>query len=138
VNTPQSGTTLILKASGTLTSLTSYPNYISVVYTAGASGTITVLTTTNSTTITNAGTITGFTPFAAGNTISAMVDATGTVWVWRTAGTTNTLLGTITIPGSNPLWTSGGGRIGMVLPTPIINLSLFHTEVDNFSGGNVQ
>ena len=52
-----------------------------------------------------------------------MVDATGTVYVWKTAGTVNSLLGQTVLPEP---FATGAGRLGMNLPAG--------ARVDNFSG----
>jgi hypothetical protein len=71
--------------------------------------------------------------FATGDTLTAMVDATGMAYVWRTAsgplGAT-TFVGTVQLPTTGAAaFTTGGGRIGIQVPT--------NARVDNFSGGNV-
>ena len=113
--------TLILKASGG--SATAPANYISVGYSAGGNQVV-VATTTGATTTTRA---TFPASFANGDTLSAVADATGTVFVYQTSGSTTTLVGVVTIPGVG-FWT-GTGRIGMQLPT--------NARVDNFSGGTL-
>jgi hypothetical protein len=55
-----------------------------------------------------------------------MVDQTGTVYVWKTAGAVTTFIGSRTLP-VNALWTTAGGRIGIQLPVL--------GRVDNFAGG---
>jgi hypothetical protein len=128
VGTPTNNTGLALKATGgTATAPTSY---VRVRYTTAAGGTITIATTTNGTAFTTApgGTLTGFGNLANGDTLTAMVDATGVVNVWKTSGGNTTFIGTANLP-SVPAWTTGGGRIGMLLPVA--------TALDNFAGGNV-
>jgi uncharacterized repeat protein (TIGR01451 family) len=122
---------LILKATGTTNANGVLPSFIRVLYN---SGNITVATTT-----TNGGSYT-LAPggplvasFTNGDTLTALVDSEGAVNVWKTtvAGLT-TLIGTRTptaTPTANALWTTGGGRIGMQLPTG--------ARVDNFSGGTM-
>src|SRR5262249_20303997 len=125
---PTNNTGLVLKATGgTATAPTSY---VRVRYTTAAGGTITIATTTNGTTFTTApgGTLTGFGNLANGDTLTAMVDATGVVNVWKTSGGVVTFIGTANLP-SVPAWTTGGGRIGM-LPGAA-------SALDNFAGGNV-
>ncbi|MEW6402909.1 MAG: hypothetical protein AB1649_14000, partial [Chloroflexota bacterium] len=85
-------------------------------------------TTTGAGGLTLQGTINGVT-FATGNTMTAMVDANGMVFVWKTSGATTTLLGSVQLP-NNALWTTGGGWIGMQFQATSI-------RVDNFSGGTV-
>jgi large repetitive protein len=117
-NTTLSNTGLYLKASGTFNALGFYPSAIRVRY----SGTnVIVETTTNGTSFTSAGTIAA--TFASGDTLTAMADATGLVYVWKTSGATTTLLGT-----AQTTFT-GTGRIGMALPSG--------GRVDNFAGGTV-
>ncbi len=128
-NAPVSGALqpgLILKASGGTTELPA--NGILVTY---QSNQVRVATTTN-----GGGTLTTRATFAAtfasGNTLSAVALANGMVNVYKTAGSTTTLVGSVTIPTSGPgAWTqgTGGGRIGLSLP--------INSRVDNFSGGDV-
>jgi hypothetical protein len=56
--------------------------------------------------------------------LSALVDATGTVSVWKNA----VYLGSVALP-TDTLWSTGGGRIGLQLPIA--------ARVDNFAGGTV-
>jgi hypothetical protein len=128
---PASNTALMLKATGNTNAAGLQQNFVRVLYSTGGGGTITIQTTTNSGgSYTTAGAaITGFGGFLSGDTITAMVDQTGAVTVWRTRGATVTLIGTRT-PAANALWTTGGGRIGLQMPAG-------GTRVDNFAGGNV-
>ena len=85
---------LILKASGG--SLTTPANYVRVLHNAGS---VAVATTNNGgalspTYVTRA---TFPATFASGDTLSAVADATGTVFVWKTTGATTTFVGS-----SNP------------------------------------
>ena len=126
-NNSRNNASLILKAtSGTVT----YPiNFIRVRFETAGGGRIRVATsTTGGGTITLRGTITGV-PFANGDTMTAMVDSNGLVYVWKTSGATTTLVGTVQLP-NNALWTTGGGRIGIQLLTSGI-------RIDDFSGGTV-
>jgi uncharacterized repeat protein (TIGR01451 family) len=66
--------------------------------------------------------------FANGNRLTAAVDAAGTVFVWKTAGATTTLVGSVQLAG-DPAWTTGNGRIGLSLPAG--------ARVDDFAGGNL-
>jgi hypothetical protein len=66
--------------------------------------------------------------FASGDTMTAMADQNGVVYIWKTSGVTTTFLGSVTLPG-NALW-SAGGQIGMLL-------SNNGARVDNFAGANV-
>lgn len=124
----RNGTSLILKANGTLNGLGVYPQAIRVRYTTSGGGRVIVETTTNGFSFTQRGTLVG--SFANGNTLTALADAEGRVFVWKTAGATTTLLGQIALPttGANA-FTTGGGRIGMRL--------LSGNRVDNFRGGDV-
>jgi hypothetical protein len=138
-STPATGSNwaLMLKATGGTNGAGLQASFIRVLYTNTGGGTIAVQTTTNSGgtyTAAPGGTITGFGNFQNGDVITAMVDQTGVVTVWRTRGTTVTLLGTRT-PAANAAWSSGGGRIGLQL-APSGSLSN-PTRVDDFSGGNV-
>jgi len=119
-NTTLNGSSLILKAGGGAT-----PNsFIRVLYNGGQ---VVVATTTNGGgSYTQRGSNLAAT-FANGDTLTALVDATGTVTVWKTSGATTTLVGSVTITGTG-FWT-GTGRIGMQVPA--------NGRVDNFSGGTV-
>jgi hypothetical protein len=70
--------------------------------------------------------------FANGNQLTALVDATGQVFLWKSVGNTNTLLGAaIQLPTTGDrAFTTGSGRIGLYLPPG--------ARVDNFAGGTVQ
>ena len=117
---------LLLKASGSYNNaLGFYPQAIRVRYNAGQ---VIVETTNNGLTFTQHGSVAG--TFANGNTLTAVADASGLVSVWKSSGTTNTLLGTVQLPttGSRS-FTTGDGRIGLYLP--------FGARVNNFAGGNV-
>ena len=115
------GTGLILKASGGLAALPL--NYISVTY---ASGQVNVRTTVNGG-ITNTPRGTLAATFAAGDILTAVANADGSVRVWKNL----TDLGSVTIPtsgaGSYPL-ALGGGRIGLLVPAT--------ARVDNVRAGN--
>jgi hypothetical protein len=66
-----------------------------------------------------------------GDTLTAMVDATGLVTVWRTtAANVTTFIGAVQLPttGANA-FTTGAGRVGIQVPT--------NGRVDNFAGGTV-
>ena len=118
-NTTLNGTSLVLKASGTYNALLGYyPNVIRVRY---SNGSVIVETATNGLVFNAAGTLTG--AFASGDRLTALVDATGLVSVWKTAGATSTLM------GSAQTSYTGNGRIGMYLPPG--------ARVDNFAGGTV-
>jgi uncharacterized repeat protein (TIGR01451 family) len=126
-NAPVNGSSLILKATGTLSALGVAPNFIRVNYTAGTvvisttvpTGILNLPTTTVHATLNNANST-----FALNDVMRAMVDATGTVYVWKN----NSFVGSASLPNV-ALWTSGAGRIGMQLPTG--------ARVDNFFGGTV-
>jgi hypothetical protein len=118
-------TGVILKAGGG--NNTALPqNYIRVVY---ESGFIQVRTTVGLGLVT---TTYGSIPatFVSGDRLTAAVDNTGTVYVWKTSGATTTYLGSVSLPttGANSFVT-GGGRIGMLVPA--------NARVDDFGGGNV-
>jgi hypothetical protein len=120
---------LILKASGG--SAPNPANFVRVTY---QSNTVTVSTTTNGNAFLPTFTLRGTFPatFASGDTLTALADATGTVFVWKTTGATTTFVGGTAIPTSGAgAWTqgTGGGRIGVQLPTG--------GRVDNFSGATV-
>jgi hypothetical protein len=130
-STPANNTALMLKATGATNAVGLQLDFVRVLYTTAGGGTITIQTTTNSGgAYTTAGTaLTGFGGFANGDTLTAMVDQTGVVNVWKTSGGVTSFIGTSTLP-ANALWTTGGGRIGIQMPAG-------STRVDNFSGGNV-
>jgi hypothetical protein len=127
-NNTLNNTALILKATGG-TNLALPTNFIQVQYQTGGGGRVVVSTTINSgaTFITRA---TQPASFVNGNKLGAVVDPTGLVLVYKTVGTTVTLVGTVSIPttgtGSFP-GATGTGRIGIRLPND--------GRVDNFSGG---
>lgn len=129
-NTPSSGSFLILKGSGG--SANTPANFIRVIYNTGSGGTVTVATTINAgISYTTRATFTGV-GFVNGDTLSAVADATGKVNVWKTTGVTTALVGSVAIPTSGAgAWTqgTGGGRVGVMLPTG--------ARVDKFSGGTV-
>jgi hypothetical protein len=115
------GASLVLGANGTAI-LGVLPNFIRVQYSTAAGGRVVIQTTANyGVTYATAGTL--ITNFATGNTLTAMVDASGTVYVWKTAGATTTFIGSATTTFT------AGGQIGILLPSS--------ARVDNFSGGNV-
>jgi hypothetical protein len=113
---------LYLKAGGTFTAGT-YQNAVRVRYQAANGGQVLVDATNNfglsytQATVLNSN-------FVSGNILTALVDATGKVTVWKTAGSSSTILGT-----ANTTFT-GSGSIGLSLPTG--------ARVDNFAGGSVQ
>jgi hypothetical protein len=104
---------LILKATGGSTN--SPTNYIRVRLT---SSTVVVETTTNGNTFFNRGTLTS--TFLNGNRLTAAVDATGAVDIWKDS----TYVGRV-----NSTVTSTSGRIGMTLSS--------NARVDDFAGGTV-
>jgi hypothetical protein len=126
---PVNGTSLLLKAGGSLV-LGNYQRYVQVRY---AGGSIFVETTVN----------TGFSfadqqtaatgvAFAAGESMAALVDATGKVTVWKIGAdnATTTLLGQATVPSTGTTaFVTGGGRTGMRL--------VAGGPVDNFAAGDV-
>ncbi len=122
-NTTLNNAALILKAG----SGTTPANFIRVLYQTGSGGQVVVATTTNGgLSYTTRGTLAG--SFANGDTLSAVVDATGTLNVWKTSGATTTLVGTVAIPTTgSTAFIAGTGRIGMQLPAGV--------RVDDFSGG---
>lgn len=125
-NTTITGDSLILKANGTLTLLNAYPNYIRV--RISASNQVIVDTTANAgLSFQTRGTLTG--SFANGDRLTALVDATGNVQVWKTtAANVTTYLGSASTSAAGA-WTLGTGRIGMQM--------LNGARVDNFAGGTV-
>jgi hypothetical protein len=127
-NTTLNNDALILAATGTPV-LSTYPNFIRVLYN-NTNNTVTVATTTNGgLTYTTVGSFAG--TFANGDKITAMLDGTNavaapTVYVWRTtSANVTTFVGSVQIT-SSPTWTAGG-RIGVQMPAG--------ARIDNFSGG---
>jgi uncharacterized repeat protein (TIGR01451 family) len=125
-NTPVNGSSLILKASGTVT-VGVVQNFIRINYTAGTvvvsttvpGGILGLPTTTTHATLSNANST-----FAVNDVMRAMVDATGSVYIWKN----NTFVGSASLPNV-ALWTTGAGRVGMQLPAG--------ARVDDFLGGTV-
>jgi FtsP/CotA-like multicopper oxidase with cupredoxin domain len=113
---------LYLKAAGTYNVLGFYTNAIRVRYTTTGGAQVIVETTTNG--LAYSPVVALPATFANGNTLTAMVEASGRVTVWKTAGGPPTVLGT-----ANTTFT-GSGRVGISLPTG--------ARVDNFAGGSVQ
>jgi hypothetical protein len=117
-NTPVAGSSLVLKASGGSATLPA--SFIRVRYSASN---MVVETTSNAgVNYTAAGNL-STSAFAAGERLTAMVDASGMVYVWRTAGTITNLIGSVSTGFT------GAGRIGMQLP--------LGARVDDFAGGDV-
>ncbi len=121
------GAALVLKASGSFNALGYYTDAIRVRYATGGGTAVVVETTTNGLSFTQRAQFSA--TFASGNTLTALADASGTVYVWKTAAATTTFIGQVTLPttGQNS-FTTGGGRIGMYLPSG--------ARVDDFKGGN--
>ncbi|NOT84734.1 MAG: hypothetical protein HOP02_08160, partial [Methylococcaceae bacterium] len=131
-NTPLNNTALMLKATGANSGLSGLQaNFIRVQYQTTGGGRIVVSTTNNGNnlapTYTTSATFTTNANFANGNTLSAVIRANGTVEVFKTSSSTISL-GSVQLPNV-ALWTTGGGRIGMQLPSS--------ARVDNFAGGTV-
>jgi hypothetical protein len=118
VNTTVNNSSLYLKASGTFTA-GQFPNSIRVQYSTANGGQVVVATTANGLVFTTAGTLPG--AFANGDTLTAMADATGAVYVWKTSGAVTTLLGSVATSFT------GAGQVGLFLPNG--------GRVDNFAGG---
>jgi hypothetical protein len=121
VNTTVNGDSLVLDATGSVNLFGVQQSFIRVRYTGSGAA---VETTTNAgSSYTTAATLTG--TVVNGDTLTALVDATGTVFVWNTHLGADTFLGAASLGAP---WT-GGGKVGMQLPTG--------ARVDNFAGGNV-
>jgi uncharacterized repeat protein (TIGR01451 family) len=116
-NTTLNNDGLVLKASGGTNEVP--VNYVRVRY----SGTAVVVQTTTTAGVAYTDPASLPATFANGDTLSAMVDANGTVLVWKTTGATTTLVGYVASTFT------GTGRIGMQLPNG--------ARVDNFAGGTV-
>ena len=124
-NATLAGDSLILKASGG--TATAPLNYVRVRLTAT---TVVVETTIDSGgTFPNAGILNNAnSTFQNGDVLTAQVDATGLLSVWRTRAATTVYAGSVQLP-NNALWTTGAGRIGIRLPA--------NARVDDFSGGTL-
>ncbi len=115
---PQNNSALLLKVTGG--SATVGANGVRVRYNGG---TIFVETTTNSGfSYTQASSFAA--TLAAGQTLGATVDGTGLVNVWGNG----VFVGSAQLPNV-ALWTTGGGRIGLLVPSGT-------STMDNFVGGN--
>ena len=121
INSASFSPSLLLKATGG--SATTPQNYIRVSY-QNSTGQVTV-TTVNGGTVNRA----RFSAtFASGDTLAVAAIQNGTVYVYKNG----TAIGAVTIPTSGAgAWTfgTGGGRIGLLLPT--------NQRVDNFNGGTI-
>jgi hypothetical protein len=116
VGTPATGTSLLLKASGTFV-LGTYVNFVRVRYSGGQ---VLVDTTTNGgLSYANQRTVATGVSFAPGDTLGAIGDAAGTVTVWKlAAGGAVTVLGQASLPVTGTTaFVAGAGRTGMQLPT---------------------
>ncbi|WP_341888627.1 hypothetical protein [Variovorax sp. YR752] len=121
-NTTLNGAGLLLKAGGTYTA-GRYSSAIRVRYTTAVPSQVIVETTANGSTYTTQASFPA--SFASGDTLTAMVDAAGTAYVWKTTATNlTTALGNVTIAGA-----TGSGRVGIFLPPG--------GRIDNFAGGTV-
>jgi hypothetical protein len=123
------GDTLVLKASGTYNGAF-YPNRVQVRVVSTTQ--VAVELWANTTVYTLVGNLTTPT-LVTGDTLSAMVDANGAAYVWKTTGTTTTYLGALQLPttGSNA-FTLSTGRIGIYMQNSNSN-----GRADNFAGGTV-
>jgi uncharacterized repeat protein (TIGR01451 family) len=118
-NTTVNGDAIVLKASGGTANV---PASFARVRATGTQ--VIVETTTNSgVTYTPQGTPIALALVSA-DRLTAMVDATGAVYVWKNG----TFAGTVTLPNL-PAWTTGTGRIGIQLPSG--------ARIDSFAGGSV-
>jgi hypothetical protein len=117
-NTPQNNTSLFLKGSGGF----GLGNYASAIRVRLSGANVLVETTANAVAYTVVATLPA--TFVSGDTLTAQVNASGRVDVWKTtAANVTTHLGT----GQTTF--TGTGRIGMQLPNG--------ARVDNFAGGTV-
>jgi hypothetical protein len=126
-NTTVNNTALYLKATGTIgIGSGQLQRAVRVQYN---NGNVTVSTTTNGNTLgtyTTAGVaISTSGALVNGNSLRAVVDDTGKVWVWKVVGANTTLLTPTGVQLPNvALWTTGDGKVGMSLPNG--------ARVDNF------
>jgi Ca2+-binding RTX toxin-like protein len=114
-NTTVNNTALYLKATGTIgIGSGQLKNAIRVQYN---NGNVTVSTTTNNGSTYSTAGVASSGVLANGNSLKAVVDDTGKVWVWKVVGASTTLLTPtgVQLP-SNALWTTGAGKVGMLLP----------------------
>jgi uncharacterized repeat protein (TIGR01451 family) len=119
-----SNTCLVMKATGG--TATAPARFVRICYQTNAGGRIVVSTTTNSGgNYSVRGTMN--VSFAAGNTLSVIAAADGSVYVYKTVGATTTFVG-VQSTGSWP-GGSGGGRIGVQLPPG--------ARIDDFKGGTL-
>jgi hypothetical protein len=126
---PTNGSSLLLKASGSVT-LGTYQNFVRVRYNAGS---ILVDTTTNAGLgYANLATLATGVSFAVGETMAAMCDAAGTVTAWKVpVSGPALLLGQVSLPVTGATgFVAGTGRIGIQLP-------LGAPRVDDFRGATV-
>ena len=124
VTDPVNNSGLYLKAGGNYNGLLgTFPRAIRVRYTTANGGQVVIESATNGN---YANAVTLNAPFVNGNRLTALVDATGKVTVWKTAGTVDSVVGSVTIPAFATLT----GNVGLSLPT--------NARVDDFAGGSVQ
>jgi uncharacterized repeat protein (TIGR01451 family) len=117
---------LVLKASGG--TLNSPANFLRV----GWNGTSVIVATTTNSGLSYTTWATLPATFANLDTLSAVAYEDGSVYVYKTSASVTTTLGVASITTSGPgAWTqaTGGGRMGIVLPTG--------ARIDNFAGGTV-
>jgi uncharacterized repeat protein (TIGR01451 family) len=124
-NGTNAGDSLILKATGGTAAAPQ--NYVRV--RTAPSQVVVEYTINGGSTFPNAGILNNANSnFANGDVLTAQVTATGQVGVWRTRGAVNAFVGYVQLPNV-PLWTTGGGRIGLRL--------LNGARVDDFRGGTL-
>jgi hypothetical protein len=132
-NNPVNNSCLVLKA--TLGAAADPMRGLYVCYQTQNGGSVVVSTTLNgSSNRTTRGTLNNSnSSFVSGNTMSVVAAPDGTVYVYKTAGSTTTLVGVVSIPtsGGQGSWSpgAGGGRIGVLLP--------LNARIDNFQGGTL-
>jgi hypothetical protein len=127
VTSPTGDVGLVLKASGTYTTGLLFTYYTNAVRIGTSGGNVVIQSTfNNGTTFTTAFTSATSVAFAAGDTLTALVDASGNAFVWKTtAANVTTLLGGVAL-GPN---FAGGGRVGLAMASG--------ARADNFAGGTV-
>jgi hypothetical protein len=130
--TPVSNSSLILKGSGPV--MLQVPlNFVLVRYNRTGTGVADQVqvqyTINNGAAFTTAATLSlsGTAKFVTNDVLTAWVTSAGVVNVYRNG----TYIGAAQLP-NDPLWTTGGGRIGVMLPT-----STPAPRIDNFAGGSV-
>lgn len=125
---PLTGTSLLLKVTNGVGTITNPASYIQVQYQTTSGGRVLVQSTLNGNANNPTFTTIGILPsglFATGDTLTAVANPDGSVEVWKTSAA-----GVTTYLGRTPTSTfTGSGRIGIQLPAS--------ARVDDFRGGTL-